>query len=62
MLTLEGLRKLVYMKEKPKDWEIEVLEYLICKREIYEKMKEKLENVKRDFEEALLLAKQLGVI
>jgi hypothetical protein len=64
IITLDGLKKLLEMKEseRPKDWDVLVLNYLLKKQAMVKRYEQLLTNEKRIFEEAVMLARKLGVI
>jgi hypothetical protein len=64
IITLDGLKKLLEMKEseRPKDWDVLVLNYLLKKQAMVRRYEQLLMNEKRIFEEAVMLARKLGVI
>jgi hypothetical protein len=64
IITLDGLEKLLEMKksERPKDWDVLVLNYLIKKQTMVKHYEKLLTNEKRILEKAIMLARKLGVI
>jgi hypothetical protein len=64
IITLDGLAKLAEMKEseRPRNWEILVLDYLIKKKDLIAHFESLLNEKKREYEKAVLLARKMGVI
>ena len=64
--TLQKLREIVYMpleeRNKIRGWDIKVMNYLNFKFALLEQCKKKLEEINDVLEEAIQLAKKLGVV